>query len=72
MEKKGGRIEYQYGDFLSVVGGRPRAPSSKEVGPSFVFEEGTGCEAKKRAVQAEQEGPVGTMEAHVSVMKTLV
>ena len=50
MEKKGGRIEYQYGDFLSVVGGRLRAPGSKEVGLSFVSEEGTGCEAKKRAV----------------------
>ena len=66
MEKKGGRIEYQYGDFLRAVGGCPRAPGSKEAGPTFVSEEGKGYEAKKRAVQAEQGGLVGMMEAHVS------
>ena len=66
MEKKGGRIEYQYRDFLKAVGDHPRAPGSKETGPSFVFEEGKGCEAEKRAIQAEQGGPMGTMEAHVS------
>ena len=47
------------------MGGRPRAQGSKEVGPTFVSKEGKGCEAEKRAVQAEQGGSVGTMEAHV-------
>ena len=65
VEKAGGRIEYQYGDFLRAVGGRPRAQGSKEAGPTFVSEEGKGCEAEKRAVQAAQGGPVGTMEVHV-------
>ena len=65
VEKKGGRIEYQYGDFLRAVGGRPRASGSKETGPSFVSKAGTGCEAEKRDVQAEQGVPTGTMEAHV-------
>ena len=47
------------------MGGCPRAQGSKEAGPTFVSEEGKGCEAEKRAVQVEQGGPVGTMEAHV-------
>ena len=47
------------------MGGRPRAQGSKEVGPTFLSKEGKGCEAEKRAVQAEQGGSVGTMEAHV-------
>ncbi|KAK7841097.1 uncharacterized protein CFP56_015777 [Quercus suber] len=65
VEKNGGRIEYQYGDFLRVVGGRPRASGSREAGQSSVSEEGTGCEAEKRAVQVEQGGSVGTMAGHV-------
>nr|POF12131.1 hypothetical protein CFP56_42327 [Quercus suber] len=64
VEKHGGRIEYQYGDFLRAVGGRPRASGSREASHNSVSEEGTGCEAEKRAVQAEQGGPVGTMTAH--------
>nr|POE60673.1 hypothetical protein CFP56_41060 [Quercus suber] len=48
-----------------AVGGRPRASGSKEAGQSSISEEGTGCEAEKRAVQAEQGGPMGTMAAHV-------
>ena len=50
VDKAGGRIEYKYGDFLRAVGGCPRAQGSKEVGPTFVSEEGKGCEAEKRAV----------------------
>ena len=64
VEKAGGRIEYQYGDFLRAVRGRPRAQGSKAAGPTFVSEEGKGSEAEKRAVQAAQGGPVETMEAH--------
>nr|POF21994.1 hypothetical protein CFP56_35535 [Quercus suber] len=30
VEKKGGRIEYQYGDFLRAMEGRPRAPGGEE------------------------------------------
>nr|POE82831.1 hypothetical protein CFP56_68502 [Quercus suber] len=47
------------------VGGRPRASGSREASQSSVSEEGMGCEAEKRAVQAEQGGPVGTMAVHV-------
>ena len=47
------------------MGGRPRAQGSKEAGPTFVSEEGKGCEVEKRAVQAEQRGSVGMMEVHV-------
>ena len=64
VEKAGGRIEYQYGDFLRAVGGRPRAQGSKAAGPTLVSEEGKGSEAEKRAVQPAQGGPVETMEAH--------
>ena len=48
------------------MGGCPRAPGSTKASPNFVSEEGTSCEAEKRAVQAKQGGPVRTMEAHVS------
>ena len=64
MEKAGGRIEYQYGDFLRAVRGRPRAQGSKAASPTLVSEEGKGSEAEKRAVQAAQGGPMETMEAH--------
>ena len=42
MEKKGGRVEYQYGDFLRAAGGRP----SKDTSPMSNIEECTGSEAK--------------------------
>ena len=64
VEKVGGRIEYQYGEFLRAVRGRPRAQGSKAVGPNFVSEDEKGSEAEKRAVPAAQGGPVETMEAH--------
>ena len=54
MEKKGGHIEYQYGDYLRALGSRSRVPGSKAAGPSAIFEVDTGCEAGKEAVQAEQ------------------
>ena len=47
MEKKGGRIEYQYGDFLRAARGRLKASVSKDASQMSVTEEGTGCEAKK-------------------------
>ena len=65
VEKKGGHIEYQYGEFLRAMRGRPRVLGSKATGPSFVSEEGTGCEAEKSDVQADQGGSLGKMEAHV-------
>lgn len=65
VEKKGGRIEYQYGDFLRAMGGRPRALGSKEAGQNYVNEDSKGCEVEKSFVQAEQDGPLGRMEAHV-------
>ena len=64
VDKAGGRIEYQYGDFLRAVGGRPRAQGSKVAGSTFVFHEGKGSEVEKRVVQAAQGGPVETMEAY--------
>ena len=47
------------------MGGCPRVPVSKAAGPSFVSEEGRGCEAEKSAVQAEQGGPLGKIAAHL-------
>ena len=47
VEKKGGRIEYQYGDFLRAMGGRPRALGSKEAGQNYVNEDSKGCEVEK-------------------------
>ena len=58
MEKKGGHIEYQYGDYLRALGSRSRVPGSKAAGPSAIFEVDTGCEAGKDAVQAEQGNQV--------------
>ena len=59
MEKKGERIEYQYGDFLKAVEGRSRASTSKDASQMSFTEEGTECEAKKISVQVEQCGSVG-------------
>ena len=64
VEKAGGRIEYQYGEFLRAVGGRPRAQGSKAADPKFASEDEKGSAAEKRAVPAAQGGPVETMEAH--------
>ena len=72
VEKTGGRIEYQYGDFLRVVGGRPKAQGSKEAGPTFVSEKGKGCEVEKKAIQAKKESRWGRWRHTFSVMKTLV
>ena len=72
VEKTGGRIEYQYGDFLRVVGGRPKAQGSKEAGPTFVSEKGKGCEVEKKAIQAKKESRWGRWGRTFSVMKTLV
>nr|POE64207.1 hypothetical protein CFP56_58937 [Quercus suber] len=65
MERKGGHIEYQYGDFLRATGGHPRDPGTKAASSSSVSEEGTGYEAEKSGVQAKQGGSLGKMEKHV-------
>ena len=56
VEKKGGRVEYQYGDFLRAAGGRPRASASKNTSPMSNVEEGNGSEAKQISGLAEQGG----------------
>ena len=53
VEKKGEWIEYQYKDFLRVVGGYSRASTSKYTSQTSVTEEGMRCEAKKISNQAE-------------------
>ena len=64
MEKAGGKREYQYGEFLRAVGGRPRVQGSKAAGPTFDSEDAKGSAAEKRAVPAVQGGPVEAREAH--------
>lgn len=71
VEKKGGSIEYQYSDFLRAIGGRPRAPGSKEASLSFVSEESTGCEACKSVVQASKEVHWGRWRRTCLIMETL-
>ena len=60
MEKKGDRIEYQYGDFLKAVGGYPRALSSKVSGQMAGTKEEMGFAAKKRSKHGVQEVPMST------------
>ena len=37
--KNGGKVDYQYGDFLRALGGRPRYSPSRNVGPSAKWEQ---------------------------------
>ena len=53
VDKNGGRVEYQYGDFLRVVGGRPRALTNKATSPMSNTEEGTGNDPKQNSGQSE-------------------
>ena len=42
MEKNGGSMEYQYGDFLKAVGGCARVVASQHTSPKSNLEEGIG------------------------------
>jgi len=63
VEKKGDRIEYQYGDFLRAVGGRPRVSSSKVSGQMAGTEEETGSAAEKSPKQGIQGVSMSTTAA---------
>ena len=63
MEKKGERIEYQYGDSLRAVGGRLRTLSTKALGQMAGTEEETNYAAETRLKHGVQEGPMSTTMA---------
>ena len=49
MEKKGERVEYQYGDFLRAVGDRSKTLSTKASGQSAGTKEVTDYAAETRS-----------------------
>lgn len=54
VEKQGGQVEYQCGDFLKAIGSRPRAATNKNTNPMSHIEEGNGSAAKQSSGQAVQ------------------
>ena len=44
IEKQGGRVEYQYGEFLKETRSRPMASTSKNTNPMSNTEKGNGSE----------------------------
>ena len=56
VEKQGGQVEYQYGDFLNAAGSRPRAPTSKNTNPMSHTKEGNGSAAKQSSSYFMNQG----------------
>uniref|UniRef100_A0A7N2REM5 Uncharacterized protein n=1 Tax=Quercus lobata TaxID=97700 RepID=A0A7N2REM5_QUELO len=56
VEKQGGQVEYQYGDFLNAAGSRPRAPTSKNTNPMSHTKEGNGSAAKQSSSYFVNQG----------------
>lgn len=42
MEKNGGQVEYQYGDWLKALDGRPKSSSTRETNPASSSSDGLG------------------------------
>lgn len=55
VEKWGGHVEYQYGEFLKATGSRPRTSTSSYANYMPNTEKGNGSTAKQSPVQAVQD-----------------
>lgn len=58
--KNGGEVDYQYGDFLRAMGGRPRFSPNKNTGPSAEWDHTLGD------VQHDGTSPVGNMQGETT------
>lgn len=59
--KNGGEVDYQYGDFLLAMGGRPRFSPDKNTGPSAEWDQTSGD------VQHDGTSPVGKMHGETAM-----
>ena len=59
--KNGGEVDYQYGDFLLAMWGRPRFSPNKNTGPSAEWDQTSGD------VQHDGTSPVGKMHGETAV-----
>ena len=63
VEKNGGQLECQYGDFLRAAGGRLRISASKHTSSKSNAEEGIGSVPTQNPIQSVQEWLMETMAA---------